>query len=103
MDALTEKLLSAKPVLKPAPDDDSDRAFVIASGSFSAAEYDAARRSVARGSLHSGSSSRGLKVSQARSLSKRLPGSYIGVKTMSPPRSTTAGSTPSRSRAAPIS
>jgi hypothetical protein len=51
MDALTEKLLSMEPLLKPEPDDDSDRAFLIASGSFSAAEYDAARRSVARGSL----------------------------------------------------
>jgi hypothetical protein len=51
MDALTEKLLSIEPLLNPEPDDDSDRAFLIASGSFSAAEYDAARRSVARGSL----------------------------------------------------
>jgi len=51
MDALTEKLLSIEPLLKPEPDDDSDRAFLIASDSFSAAEYDAARRSVARGSL----------------------------------------------------
>jgi hypothetical protein len=51
MDALTEKLLSMEPLLKPEPDDDADRAFLIASGSFSAAEYDAARRSVARGSL----------------------------------------------------
>jgi len=51
IDALTEKLLSMEPLLKPEPDDDSDRAFLIASGSFSAAEYDAARRSVARGSL----------------------------------------------------
>lgn len=37
--------------MKPESDDDSDRAFLIASGSFSAAEYDAAQRSVARGSL----------------------------------------------------
>jgi hypothetical protein len=51
MDALTEKLLSIEPLLKPEPDDDSDRAFLIASGSFSADEYDDARRSVARGSL----------------------------------------------------
>jgi len=51
MDALTEKLLSMEPLLKPEPDDDNDRAFLIASSSFSAAEYDAARRSVARGSL----------------------------------------------------
>jgi hypothetical protein len=51
VDALTEKLLSIEPLIKPEPDDDSDRAFLIASGSFSAAEYDAARRSVARGSL----------------------------------------------------
>lgn len=51
MDALTEKLLSMEPLLKPEPNDDSDRAFLIASSSFSAAEYDAARRSVARGSL----------------------------------------------------
>ncbi|MBD8612025.1 hypothetical protein IFT77_16155 [Frigoribacterium sp. CFBP 13729] len=51
LDALTEKLLSMEPLLKPEPDDDSDRAFLIASGSFSADEYDDARRSVARGSL----------------------------------------------------
>ncbi|MBF4580799.1 hypothetical protein [Frigoribacterium sp. VKM Ac-2530] len=51
MDALTEKLLSIEPRLKPEPDGESDRAFLITSGSFSAAEYDAARRSVARGSL----------------------------------------------------
>jgi hypothetical protein len=50
MDALTEKLLSIEPLLKPGPDD-SGLAFLIASGSFSAAEYDAALRSVARGSL----------------------------------------------------
>jgi len=50
-DALTEKLMSIEPLLKPEPDDDSDRAFLVAAGSFSAAEYDAARRSVARGSL----------------------------------------------------
>lgn len=44
--------MSIEPLLlNPEPGDDSDRAFLIASGSFSASEYDAARRSVARGSL----------------------------------------------------
>ncbi|WP_277959292.1 hypothetical protein [Frigoribacterium faeni] len=51
MDALTEKLLSMEPLLKYEPDDDSDRAFLIASGTFTPAEYNATRRSLARGSL----------------------------------------------------
>jgi hypothetical protein len=51
MDALTEKLLSMKPLLKYEPEEDSDRATLIDLGAFTPAEYDATRRSVARGSL----------------------------------------------------
>ena len=51
MDALTEKLLSMEPLLKYEPSEDSVRADLIGLRAFTPAEYDATRRSVARGSL----------------------------------------------------
>lgn len=51
MDALTEKLLSIEPLLKHELDDDTDRASLIASGFSTGSDYDATRRSIARGGL----------------------------------------------------